>query len=101
MSSPDGTGANDGPTPTRAKSESAAVAAFLRANPDWLADNPELYRVLTPPMRVHGEVMANYTAAMVQAERAHAAFLDERADAVLAAGGAAAGMAFRVQEAVL
>ena len=40
-------------------------------------------------------------AAMVQAERAHAAAMEERADGVLAAGRAAAGMATRVQEAVL
>src|SRR5271156_5244204 len=101
MSGPAGTGANDGPTGSEANSESAAVAAFLRANPDWLADNPELYRVLTPPTRVHGEVMADHMAAMVQAERAHAAAMEERADDVLAAGRAAAGVASRVQEAVL
>ena len=40
-------------------------------------------------------------AAMVLAERAHAAAMEERADDVLAAGRAAAGMAARVQEAVL
>jgi hypothetical protein len=38
---------------------------------------------------------------MVLAERAHAAAMEERADDVLAAGRAAAGMASRVQEAVL
>ena len=40
-------------------------------------------------------------AAMVRAERAHAAAMAERADDVLAAGRAAAGLAARVQEAVL
>ena len=40
-------------------------------------------------------------AAMVRAERAHAAAMAERADNVLAAGRAAAGLAARVQEAVL
>jgi uncharacterized protein len=84
-----------------AADQSAAVAAFLRANPDWLADNPDLYRVLTPPARVHGEALADHMAAMVQAERAHAAAMEERADDVLAAGRAAAGLASRVQEAVL
>jgi uncharacterized protein len=87
--------------PTTPKDESAAVAAFLRANPDWLAGNLDLYRVLTPPNRVHGEVLADHMAAMVRAERAHAAAMEERADDVLAAGRAAAGMASRVQEAVL
>src|ERR1051326_5202395 len=86
---------------SEAEDESAAVAAFLRANPDWLADNPELYRVLTPPARVHGEGLADPMAAMVQAERAHAAAMEERAGDVLAAGRAAAGLASRVKEAVL
>jgi uncharacterized protein YigA (DUF484 family) len=77
------------------------VTAFLRANPRWLADNPDLYRTLVPPERVHGERLADHMAAMVRAERAHAAAMAERADDVLAAGRAAAGLAGRVQEAVL
>jgi uncharacterized protein YigA (DUF484 family) len=77
------------------------VAAFLRANPSWLADHPELYRVLVPPRRVHGEQLADHMVAMVRAERAHAAAMAERADGVLAAGRAAACLAGRVQEAVL
>src|ERR1700742_1945655 len=89
------------PGSTAPKPDSAAVAAFLRANPAWLADNPDLYRILTPPSRVHGEVLADHMAAMVRAERAHAAAMEERADDVLAAGRAAAGLASRVQEAVL
>ncbi len=40
-------------------------------------------------------------AAMVRAERTHAAAMSERADFVLAAGRAAAGLTARVQEAVL
>ena len=80
---------------------SVFVEEFLRANPSWLADNPSIYRVLTPPVRVHGEVMADHMAAMVRAERAHAAAMTERADDVLAAGRAAAGLAGRVQDAVL
>ena len=51
--------------------------------------------------RVHGEQLADHMAAMVRAERAHAAAMAERADNVLAAGRAAAGLAARVQEAVL
>ncbi len=77
------------------------VAAFLRAHPGWLAENPELYRVLAPPHRVHGEVLADHMAAMLVAERAHAQAMSARADGVLAAGRAAAGMAERVQEAVV
>ena len=81
--------------------EAEAVAAFLRAHPHFLAERPDLYRALLPPVRVHGETLADHMEAMIQAERAQSAALAERADGVLAAGRAAAGMASRVQEAVL
>jgi uncharacterized protein YigA (DUF484 family) len=77
------------------------VADYLRANPDFLAERPELYRALTPPQRVHGEGLADHMAAMVRIERAHALAQEDRATAVLAAGRAAAGLAERVHEAVL
>ncbi len=77
------------------------VAAFLRDRPRFLADNPDLYRALAPPSRTHGDVLADHMAAMLRAERLHAAAMAERADGVLAAGRAAAGLAARVQEAVL
>lgn len=85
----------------RSVEEPAEIAAFLRANPGWLAENPELYRVLAPPVRVHGDILADHMAAMIRAARADAAAMAERADGVLAAGRAAAGLACRVQEAVL
>ena len=81
--------------------DEAAVAAYLRAHPRFLAERPELYHVLAPPLRVHGEVLADHMAAMLRTERAHAAAMAERADGVLAAGRAAAGMTARVHEAVL
>ena len=81
--------------------DAAAVAVFLRAHPRFLAERPELYRVLAPPQRIHGEVLADHMAAMVRTERARAAAMAERADGVLAAGRATAGMTARVQEAVL
>jgi uncharacterized protein YigA (DUF484 family) len=84
-----------------AELDPAAVAEYLRAHPRFLADNPELYRRLAPPARVHGEAMADHMAAMLRAERAHAAAMSDRAAGVLAAGRAAAGIAARVQEAVL
>jgi uncharacterized protein YigA (DUF484 family) len=77
------------------------VAAYLRAHPRFLADRPELYRFLAPPDRVHGERLADHMLAMLRAERVHATAMAERADDVLAAGRAAAGLAARVQEAVL
>jgi len=81
--------------------EHASVEAFLRANPNWLAERPWLYRLLSPPARVHGEELADHMAAMVHAERAHAAAMTAQAHSVLAAGRAAAGLSARVQEAVL
>lgn len=47
------------------------VAAFLRANPGWLAAHPELYAVLDPPRRLHGEAMADHMAAMLDQARRH------------------------------
>lgn len=83
------------------ESDAALVETFLRDHPGWLAEHPALYRLLAPPVRVHGDGLADHMAAMVHAERAHAAAMAERADNVLAAGRAAAGLAARVQEAVL
>lgn len=81
--------------------DAASVAAWLRAHPRFLAERPDLYRWLAPPVRVHGERLADHMAAMLHAERLHAAAMAARADGVLAAGRAAAGLAGRVQEAVL
>ncbi len=47
------------------------IAAFLRANPGWLAAHPELYAVLDPPRRLHGEAMADHMAAMLDQARRH------------------------------
>jgi uncharacterized protein len=74
--------------------EGESVEAFLRANPAWLAQHPELYGVLEPPLRLHGEGLADHMAAMLRVER-------QRADGLLAAGRASASLASRVQDAVL
>jgi uncharacterized protein YigA (DUF484 family) len=81
--------------------DATQVAAWLRANPAFLAGNPGLYAALAPPARVHGPVLADHMAAMLCAARAEADAQCARAEAVLAAGRAAAGLAQRVQEAVL
>src|ERR1700758_2005091 len=74
--------------------EGESVEAFLRANPAWLARPPALYGVLEPPVRMHGDGVADHMAAMLRVQR-------ERADGLLAAGRATAGLAGRVQDAVL
>ena len=76
------------------EAEAAFVEAFLRANPHWLAEHPELYGVLEPPARRHGDDVADHMAAMLQRQR-------ERADGLLAAGRATASLAARVQDAVV
>jgi uncharacterized protein len=77
------------------------VRAYLRANPAFLAENPELYRVLLPPARVYGANVEDHMAAMLSAQRAHALAMQTETDRVLTAGRAQAGLSARVQEAVL
>jgi uncharacterized protein YigA (DUF484 family) len=77
-----------------AGAEAAFVEAFLRANPAWLAEHPELYRVLEPPARLHGDGVTDHLAAMLRIQR-------ERVDGLVRAGRASAGLAARVQDAVL
>jgi uncharacterized protein len=81
--------------------DSADVERFLRANPNWLADRPDLYRTLCPPIRVYGDTLADHMAAMVHMEREHAAEMAARADGLLTAGRAAATCNQLVQQAVL
>ena len=77
------------------------VAAFLAAHPDFLSRRPELYRVLTPPKRVHGENLADHMAAMVAAERARLRTLEAEVAEAIADGRAGAGLVLRVRLAVL
>ncbi len=89
------------PSLTPPDAEASRVAAYLRANPRFLADRPELYGTLEPPRRVHGKILADHMAAMLHAARARAIEMEGKADAVLNAGRAAASIAERVQNAVL
>lgn len=77
------------------------VAAFLVANPDFLARRPELYRALAPPRRLHGDTLADHMAAMVAAERARRRAIEAEMQQALATGRAGAGLALRVRLAVL
>jgi len=78
-----------------------AVIAFLRANPGFLAERPDLFRLLEPPRRVHGERIADHMAAMLGAERRRARSLEAEIDAAVAAGRAGHGLTIRVRLAVL
>ncbi len=77
------------------------VAAYLVANPEFLARRPELYRQLAPPRRIHGENLADHMAAMVAAERARTRALEAEVQAALVDGRAGTGLALRVRLAVL
>ena len=83
------------------RDEAAHVAAYLRANPSFLSDRPELYEVLIPPRRVHGEAMADHMVAMIAAARAQARDLECKAATLLDGRRAASGITERVHEAVL
>lgn len=77
------------------------VEAFLRANPSFLTEHPDLYRVLTPPRRLHGEHLADHMAAMLEAERSRARALETEMRAAVEAGRAGAGLSVRIRLAVL
>ena len=64
------------------------VAAFLVANPDFLAHRPDLYRALTPPRRLHGENLADHMVAMVAAERARLRTIEAEMQDAIATGRA-------------
>ncbi|MBV8915584.1 MAG: hypothetical protein JOZ05_21425 [Acetobacteraceae bacterium] len=70
------------------------VAAYLRANPGWLAAHPDLYAVLDPPRRLHGEAFADHMAAMLEQARRHGT-------GAAAGRRAADGFTQRVQDAVV
>lgn len=78
-----------------------AVVAFLRAHPEFLAERPELFRALSPPRRIHGEVVADHMAAMLTAERRRVRSLEAEVDAAVTAGRAGYGLTIRVRLAVL
>ena len=78
-----------------------AVARFLRANPDFLARNPELYRHLIPPERPHGEAMADHMASMLNRARSDAATARAQAETLVDRERGGADLAVRVRACVL
>ncbi|MBW6396430.1 DUF484 family protein [Roseomonas sp. HJA6] len=77
------------------------VEAYLRANPGFLSERPDIYRVLMPPRRLHGENLADHMAAMLAAERGRARALESEFVAAIEAGRAGAALSLRVRLAVL
>ncbi|WP_338663498.1 hypothetical protein VQH23_25525 [Pararoseomonas sp. SCSIO 73927] len=71
----------DGPSTGPADEEAARVAAYLAANPGFLAERPALYRALHPPVRVHGETLADHMEALLGAARAETGAVAEAARA--------------------
>jgi len=64
------------------------VEAFLRMHPGFLSERPDIYRVLVPPRRLHGENLADHMAAMLVAERGRARAMESEVHAALEAGRA-------------
>ncbi|WP_219760811.1 hypothetical protein [Roseomonas alba] len=77
------------------------MEAYLRANPGFLSERPDIYRVLMPPRRLHGENLADHMAAMLAAERGRARALESEFVAAIEAGRAGAALSLRVRLAVL
>lgn len=77
------------------------VEAFLRANPGFLSERPDIYRVLMPPRRLHGENLTDHMAAMLSAERSRARALEAEFHAAVEAGRAGAALTLRVRLAIL
>ena len=92
---------NDPPPDDPDQAEAGRVARFLTDNPAWLATRMDIYALLAPPRRVHGEIMADHMVAMIDAARQQAADMTAHAQSVLQAGRAAIGLADRVRVAVL
>lgn len=77
------------------------VEKFLRANPRFLVDRPELYAALEPPRRVHGDGLADHMQAMLDAARRTTQERAAEADALVAAARANMAAQARIQRGVL
>jgi hypothetical protein len=88
--------------PAREADDGAAfVEAWLRARPAFLAERPDLYALLDPPTRIHGERLADHMQARIAAGEAREAALTRQVEALLAAGRANMAASARIQRAVL
>jgi hypothetical protein len=92
------TAALPAPTPT---DEAERAEKYLRANPGFLADRPELYASLEPPRRVHGEALADHMAAMLEAARRSSHAHQAATESLVAAARVNMAAQARIQRAVV
>ncbi len=79
----------------------AQVAGFLHRNPDFLAENPELLEVLTPPGRARGDGVLDLQCYMVDRLRDEVAEMTAARDSLVQAGRSNMSAQTRVHQAVL
>ncbi len=81
--------------------DAEAVAGYLRRNPDFLADRPDLIAALTPPSYHQGESVVDLQRFMLESMRNEVKSLSARENRLLNAAAERDASQSRVQEAVL
>lgn len=79
----------------------AQVANFLRRNPDFLVEQPELLTELTPPPRVRGDGVVDLQSFQVERLREQVEEITKARDALVQAGRSNMAAQGRVHEAIL
>lgn len=91
-------------TPTKPRSNAldpAQVVEFLSDNPDFLQNNPELFRVLTPPDRALGDGVSDLQSAIISRLRGDAERLKTRQRDLMITSRANLSTQGRVHECIL
>lgn len=88
------------PAAKRSEITAGTVTAYLRRHPDFLAENPDLLDVLTPPARHGGDGVVDIQQVMLERLRAQAQSLKAREKTLIAAAEANAVSHIRVQRSV-
>ncbi|MDH3473562.1 MAG: DUF484 family protein [Rhodospirillales bacterium] len=79
----------------------AQVAGFLRRNPDFLAEHPDLLEVLTPPTRPRGDGVLDLQSYMVERLRDEVQDMTTARDDLVRAGRSNMAAQARIHQAVL
>jgi uncharacterized protein YigA (DUF484 family) len=87
--------------PQRRSASSVEVAEFLRANPDWLAEHPEILQALAPPNRAGGDNVLDLQHFMVRRLQDEVGRLNGHQRELLAATRSNLSAQGQVHEAVL